>query len=63
MTDSKSQTTDPAIEARQRANECNQDNEPFAWGVPCCDGCVCKLEALAERALLDELRLHYIALP
>lgn len=36
-----------AIEARQRANGCNQDNDPDEWGVPCCDRCFCAYEAVA----------------
>lgn len=43
---STDQTTErTAIEARQRANGCNQDNEPDDWGVPCCDRCLCASEA------------------
>jgi hypothetical protein len=33
------------IEARQRANGCNEDNEPGDWGRPCCDLCICADEA------------------
>lgn len=35
-----------ALEVRQRANGCNQDNEAQDWGVPCVSGgCICEREA------------------
>jgi hypothetical protein len=43
------------IEARQRARNCNQDNEPHDWGRPCCVLCICAAEAEGRESLLDEL--------
>ena len=48
--------TAAAIEARQRANGCNQDNEPKDWGVPCCALCVCADQAAGRKSLEDECR-------
>ena len=33
------------IVVRQRANGCNVDDDPCAWGAPCCVSCVCEREA------------------
>lgn len=41
----------PALEAQQRANGCNHDNEPGDWGVPCCDLCMCKQQIAAAQLL------------
>lgn len=38
----------PEIEACQRANGCNQDDDPDDWGVPCCNGCLCAEQAKGE---------------
>lgn len=46
------QTT--AIEARQRANGCNQDNDPGEWGVSCCACCVCEREASLGIVLCED---------
>lgn len=45
-----------AIEARQRANGCNQDDEPGDWGRPCCDRCCCADEAAGRESHADECR-------
>jgi hypothetical protein len=36
------------VEARQRANGCNRDDEPDQWGRPCCRSCVCADEAARQ---------------
>lgn len=40
MSDSKT-TGFSALEAIQRRNGCNPDNQLEDWGVPCCSVCVC----------------------
>lgn len=45
-----------AITARQRANGCNQDNEPDDWGIPCSAICVCADEAMGRKSMEDILR-------
>lgn len=55
MTDTPTPTT-ARIEARQRSNGCNQDNEPGDWGRPCCDKCLCADEAVGTGSYLDECR-------
>ena len=44
------------IEARQRANKCNQDDEPEDWGRPCCDLCICADEAAGRMSMQDKCR-------
>lgn len=45
------------IEARQRANGCNQDDEPEDWGRPCCtEFCVCADQAAGRKSIEDECR-------
>lgn len=56
MTDRSGITAAAAIEARQRANNCNQDNEPDDWGRPCCNLCICADEAVGRKSLRDMCR-------
>lgn len=45
-----------AIKQRQVLNDCNQDDNPLDWGVPCCEDCICAAEAVGTKSVLDELR-------
>jgi len=45
------------IEAWQRVNGCNEDNDPDDWGVPCCtEFCICADKAAGRKSIEDECR-------